>query len=76
MMTDDVRRSLGPAERWYWIADHSSSLNVFAHVHLTDHISCRLLTRSTGNLAAERLLLRMAIRAEADGTNPSTRRAR
>lgn len=76
MMTDEVRRSLGPAEQWYWTADHSSSLNVLAHLHLTDHIPCRRLTRPTGDLAAEHLLLRMAIRAETDGTNPSTKRAR
>ena len=76
MMTDEMRRSIGPAEQWYWTADQSSSLNVGAHVHLTDHVFCQLLTRPIGNLAAKPLLLRMAIRAEIDGTNPATKRAR
>ena len=70
-MTPEVRRPLSPAERWYWIVDQISPLNVIARVRLTGHIPDGLLARAAANLAAEYPLLRVAIRADADGTNPA-----
>jgi hypothetical protein len=76
MMTAEVRHSLSPAEPWYWITDQISPLNVVARVRLTGYIRGGQLTRATTNLAAEHPLLRVAIRAEAGGTNPSTKPGR
>ena len=70
MTQTEVRRPLGPAERWYWIADQISPLNVIARVRLTGHISEHRLARAADDLAAEHPLLRVLIRADADGSHP------
>ena len=70
-MTPRVRRPLSPAERWFWIADQISPLNVIARVRLTGHIPDGTLARAAANLAAEYPLLRVAIRADDDGANPA-----
>jgi NRPS condensation-like uncharacterized protein len=70
VMRTEVLRPLSPVERWFWIADQISPLNVIAHVRLTGHVPDGLLERAAANLAAEYPLLRVAIRAKADGTNP------
>jgi len=70
-MTPEVRRPLSPAERWYWITDQISPLNVVARVRLTGHVPQGLLQRAADNLAAEHPLLRVAIRTDADGSNPA-----
>jgi len=69
-MTQEVRRPLSPGERWYWIAEQIAPLNVIVRVHLTGRIPDGLLERAAANLAAEHPLLRVAISANADGTNP------
>ena len=69
-MTPEVRRPLRPAERWYWILDQISPLNVIARVRLAGHVPDGLLERAAANLAAEYPKLRVAIRANADGTKP------
>ena len=69
-MRTEVRRPLSPVERWYWIADQISPLNVIARVRLTGHVPEGVLERAAADLAAEHPLLRVAIRANADGTNP------
>jgi len=71
-MTARTRRSLGPAERWYWMTDQIAPLNVVDRVRLTGHLTDGMLTRAATNLAAEHPPLRVAIRAEVDLTNPST----
>jgi hypothetical protein len=71
VITPRVRRPLSPAERWFWIADQISPLNVIARVRLTGHIPDGTLPRAAANLAAEYPLLRVAIRADDDGTNPA-----
>jgi hypothetical protein len=70
LMRTEVRRPLSPVERWFWIADQISPLNVIARVRLTGHVSEGVLERAAADLAAEHPLLRAVIRANADGTNP------
>ena len=69
-MRTEVRRPLSPVERWYWIADQVSPLNVIARVRLTGHVPAGGLERAAADLAAEHPPLRVAIRANAGGTNP------
>jgi hypothetical protein len=71
VMTSELRRALSPAERWYWIADQVSPLNVVARVHLHGNITWGLLKRAAAALVAEHPLLRVAITSDADGTNPA-----
>ena len=68
-MSPEVRRALSPVERWYWIADQVSPLNVVARVHLRGYIAAGLLERAAGALVAEHPLLRVSIASDADGTN-------
>lgn len=70
-MTPELRRPLSPQERWYWIANQISPLNVVARVRLHGKISRDLLVAAAAALAAEYPVLRVAITADADGTNPS-----
>lgn len=70
MMRTEVRRSLSPVERWYWIADQISPLNVIARVRLMGGIPSARLERAAAALASEHPLLRVAIRADGDGRNP------
>lgn len=70
-MQTDVHRPLSPAERWYWIADQISPLNVIARVRLTGHLAEGVLERAAAHLAAEHPLLRVGIRADADGGRPT-----
>ena len=70
-MRTEVRRLLSPVERWYWIVDQVSPLNVIARVRLTGHVPEGVLERAAADLAAEYPLLRVAIRANADGTRPA-----
>ena len=70
MTRTEVRRLLNPVERWYWIADQILPLNVIARVRLTGHVPDSVLERAAADLAAEHPLLRVAIRANAGGTNP------
>jgi hypothetical protein len=69
-MRTEVRRPLSPVERWYWIADQVPPLNAIACVHLTGHVPAGVLDRAVADLPAEHPLLRVAVRANADGTNP------
>jgi hypothetical protein len=71
VVTPQLRRPLSPQERWYWIADQLSPLNVIARVRLHGKISRDLLEAAAAALAAEYPVLRVAITANSDGTNPS-----
>jgi hypothetical protein len=70
-ITPEVRRPLSPAERWFWITDQISPLNVIARVRLTGYMPDGLLRRAAASLAAEHPLLRVAIRADLNGTDPA-----
>jgi hypothetical protein len=69
-MRAEVRRPLSPVERWFWIADQVSALNVIARVRLTGHVTERVLEQAAADLAVEHPLLRVAVHANLDGTNP------
>ncbi len=74
-MQTEVLRPLSPVERWFWIADQISRMNVIARVRLTGHLSDGVLERAAADLAAEHPLLRVAIRADADGAHPAFTRS-
>jgi hypothetical protein len=69
-VTTELRRPLSPQERWYWIANQVSPLNVLSTVRVHGTISHDLLRAAAAELAAEYPVLRVAIAADADGTNP------
>lgn len=71
MTGPEVCRPLSPSERWYWITDQIAPLNVIARVRLTGHVPDGALARAAALLAAEHPLLRVAIRADDDGTDPA-----
>jgi hypothetical protein len=60
-----VRRPLSPLERWYWIADQVSPLNVIARVRLDGDVSPDVLRRALDALQQRHPLLRVAIDAGA-----------
>jgi phthiocerol/phthiodiolone dimycocerosyl transferase-like enzyme len=70
-VTTQLCRPLSPQERWYWIANQLSPLNVISRLRVHGKISHDLLEAAAAALAAEYPVLRVAITAEADGTNPS-----
>lgn len=47
MIGTEVRRPLSPVERWYWIADQTSPLNVIARVRLTGDMRPVSVTKSS-----------------------------
>jgi hypothetical protein len=69
-MATEMRRALSPVERWYWIADQVSPLNVIARTRLCGRLPADVLERAVAALAAEYPALRVAIAADPDGTNP------
>ncbi|MET7394198.1 hypothetical protein ABZS66_11960 [Dactylosporangium sp. NPDC005572] len=69
-MSTEVRRPLSPMERWYWICDQISPLNVIARVRVAGAIPPEDLARAAGWLVREHPLLRVAVADEPDGTAP------
>lgn len=65
-----IRRPLSPMERWYWICDQLSPLNVIARVHVAGVLAAEDLERASAKLAQEHPLLRVAVAAEPDGSRP------
>ncbi|MGW1058239.1 phthiocerol/phthiodiolone dimycocerosyl transferase family protein [Micromonospora rubida] len=68
--TGEVRRPLSPMERWYWICDQLSPLNVVARVRVAGAYRAEDLRRAAARLAREHPLLRVAVAAEPDGGRP------
>lgn len=66
----EIRRPLSPMERWYWICDQISPLNVIARVHVAGSWAPRDIAWAGARLADEHPLLRVAIAAEPDGSRP------
>ncbi|MEU8274495.1 condensation domain-containing protein [Microbispora bryophytorum] len=62
-----LSRALSPAERWYWIIDQLSTLNVCARVRIEGDVSAEALTEALGALQARQPLLRLAITDELPG---------
>lgn len=67
---DRIRRPLSPMERWYWVCDQLSPLNVIARVHVAGACTREDLERAAAGLVGEHPLLRVAIAAEPDGSRP------
>lgn len=57
----DMTRALSPAERWYWIIDQLSTLNVCGRVRVEGELSVEALRRGLDALQAHHPLLRLAI---------------
>lgn len=74
-MPTEIGRRLSPVERWFWLVDQISPLNVIARVRLTGHLSDAVLMQAADRLAAEHPLLRVSIRAEDNGTHPAFARS-
>ncbi|MBL1074539.1 hypothetical protein JK358_09030 [Nocardia sp. 2] len=70
MTTAEVHRPLSPMERWYWIADQISPLNVIARVRVSGAVTTAALEAAAADLTAEHPLLRVSIAADSDGKNP------
>ncbi|MFD4351630.1 hypothetical protein ACFWPX_03685 [Nocardia sp. NPDC058518] len=65
-----VRRALSPVERWYWMCDQISPLNVVARVRVRGHLPAPVLAAAAAALTAEHPLLRVSIDSAVDGTSP------
>jgi hypothetical protein len=57
-------------ERWYWICDQLSPLNVVARVHLRGALPAGALDRAAAALVREHPLLRVAVAARRKGSRP------
>ncbi|MFF3853971.1 hypothetical protein [Micromonospora sp. NPDC002575] len=68
--TRGAHRALSPLERWYWIADQVSPLNVIARVRVRGHLPPELLRAALDELQARHPLLRVAIATRPDGRRP------
>lgn len=72
MVTDnEVRRALSPSERWYWICDQLSVLNVIARVRLQGALAPDTLRAAADALSQEHPLLRVSISCQSNGTSPT-----
>ncbi len=65
-----VARALTPLERWYWICDQISPLNVIGHVRVRGRLPEEVLGQGLDALQTHHPLLQVAIRTESDGSNP------
>lgn len=65
-----LQRPLSPLERWYWILDQISPLNVISRVRVDGALDAELLRTAANALAGRHPFLRVAIAAESDGTEP------
>jgi hypothetical protein len=66
----EADRPLSPLERWYWIVDQISPLNVISHARVYGSLSEELLAQALDALQRRHPLLRVTIRADATGRNP------
>lgn len=66
----EVRRLLSPVERWLWISHQIAPMNGFAWVQVRGVMKPEQLAWAAAAVVGEQPLLRVAIRAEADGTEP------
>jgi phthiocerol/phthiodiolone dimycocerosyl transferase-like enzyme len=66
----EARRLLSPVERWLWISHQISPMNGFAWAQVRGKINPDQWAWAAAALVAEQPLLRVSIRAKADGTDP------
>ncbi|ACU38436.1 SDR family NAD(P)-dependent oxidoreductase [Actinosynnema mirum] len=60
----EVRRALSPMERWYWVCDRLSALNVVARVRVLGPCATADLERAAATLVRRHPLLRVAVAAD------------
>lgn len=65
-----IGRPLSPLERWYWICDQISALNVISRAEVRGRVSFEALRAGLDALQRRHPLLRVAIETDADGANP------
>ncbi|GAA4185904.1 condensation domain-containing protein [Streptosporangium oxazolinicum] len=65
-----MRRPLSPLERWYWISDQISPLNVISHVRVRGHLSHERFGSGLDMLQQRHPLLRVAIEAGPGDEDP------
>lgn len=63
-------RPLSPLERWYWVCDQISPLNVIGHARVCGPLPEELLAQALDTLQRRHPLLRAAIRTDVAGRNP------
>ncbi|MCS7478734.1 condensation domain-containing protein [Umezawaea endophytica] len=66
----EVNRPLSPVERWYWLADRFSPLNVVARVRVRGSLDPRAVRIGLDALQSRHPLLRTTIVADAADANP------
>ncbi|MET1076115.1 MAG: condensation domain-containing protein, partial [Umezawaea sp.] len=66
----EVNRPLSPVERWYWIADRHSPLNVVARVRVRGPLAPRAIRAGLDALQTRHPLLRATIVADPADANP------
>lgn len=69
-MSTETQRPLSPIERWYWILDQVSPLNAIARVHIDGALDEASVSDAADALQARHPFLRVAVVADADGTDP------
>lgn len=70
MTGDRTVRPLSACERWYWICDQFSTLNVISRVRVRGALPAEVLRRGLDALQERHPLLQRAIEEDPDGTNP------
>ncbi|MBW6135478.1 hypothetical protein KZ847_35375, partial [Pseudomonas aeruginosa] len=72
-MMAEIRRPLSAVERWYWLSDQFSALNVISRVRVHGRLSIDDLRRGLDALQARHPLLRARIEHCLLYTSPSPR---
>ncbi|RTB30568.1 hypothetical protein EJ655_30985 [Pseudomonas aeruginosa] len=75
-MMAEIRRPLSAVERWYWLSDQFSALNVISRVRVHGRLSIDDLRRGLDALQARHPLLRARGGAPARGGHPRGGRGR
>ncbi len=65
----EINRPLSAVERWYWLCDQFSTLNVISRVRVRGELRFAALRRGLNKLQARHPLLRARIEHD-DGLNP------
>ncbi|MBG7205548.1 hypothetical protein I5G38_15225, partial [Pseudomonas aeruginosa] len=66
-MMAEIRRPLSAVERWYWLSDQFSALNVISRVRVHGRLSIDDLRRGLDALQARHPLLRARVAPDAGG---------
>ncbi|MBG5213647.1 hypothetical protein GHT75_14405, partial [Pseudomonas aeruginosa] len=66
----EIRRPLSAVERWYWLSDQFSALNVISRVRVHGRLSIDDLRRGLDALQARHPLLRGGLQHPSRGQNP------